>query len=247
VAIPQALRKPPITEAVFDLKATLPTGVSTRGIIVGADLKAEYPKREAIVQFESGIELQANPPAAVTHMLKQEEHGFRLISQDGDRVAQFKRDGFALSWLNRYPGWEVAFEEAMRLWNLYTERLSPVSVTRLAVRTINRLELPFPMRDLRDYLAAAPASPEDLPIANFVTRVVIPNPEAPGMYATVSQAALDSVDPNTFAMILDIDAFVQKEHPPRREEIEQSFRVLRKFKNRVFFSSVTDQTVRLYE
>src|SRR5207253_4384748 len=101
-----------------------------------------------------------NAPPAIgvrTHI------GYTFTSSDGLQAFQSRLDGFTFSRLAPYNGWESFCSEARRLWNIYREVTQPQAVTRAAVRYINRLDLPLPIRDLKDYLRTVPEVSPDLP------------------------------------------------------------------------------------
>src|SRR5712691_8149097 len=56
------------------------------------------------------------------------------------------------------------------------DSLSPYLCTRVALRYINRIEFPLPMRDFKDYILTIPEIAPDLPqgLANFFMQLIIP-------------------------------------------------------------------------
>ena len=174
--------------------------------------------------------------------------GYIARSEDRKNVVQFRADGFTYNRLRPYTRWEEVFPRAMELWNLYAEASSPELVTRLAVRYVNHLRIPKPNVDFDDYLTSGPHVPPELPqtIGTFLTRVVILDSES-GLAANVTQALEPPVDPRFTTVILDIDAFQVKELKPQDPVIRETFDLLRVFKNRIFFSHITEGTARLFE
>ena len=71
-------------------------------------------------------------------------------------------DGFTFSRLKPYETWENLRDEAYRLWQKYREITSP-EIIRVALRYINKLEFPLPIKNFSDYLTAAPIVPAELP------------------------------------------------------------------------------------
>jgi uncharacterized protein (TIGR04255 family) len=98
------------------------------------------------------------------------------------------------------------------------------------------------------YLRTAPVIPPELPqyISGFLTRVTIYDPKT-DIAAHVAQALEASPPGNQLAVILDIDAYKQREFPTDDPAIEQTFDQLRAFKNLIFFNSLTDDTLRGFE
>jgi uncharacterized protein (TIGR04255 family) len=78
--------------------------------------------------------------------------GFRFERADARRVMQTKLDGFSYSALAPYDEWEGFRPEAKHLWKLYRDICHPIRVTRVAVRYINRIDIPLKNSDPRSSL-----------------------------------------------------------------------------------------------
>jgi uncharacterized protein (TIGR04255 family) len=120
----------------------------------------------------------------------------------------------------------------------------------VGLRYINKFDIPlFPqaLRDFNEYLTAAPIVPEGLPqgVNSFLTRVVIHDPEIDAA-AIITQAFEQIIDPKFIPIILDIDAFKQKDRIGE-EEAWQALEELRHFKNKIFFSSITEKAKELFK
>jgi uncharacterized protein (TIGR04255 family) len=72
-------------------------------------------------------------------------------------------DGFAMSRLAPYENWNAVRDEARRLWDIYRSIAKPSKLIRLAVRYINRIDMPLPLGDFKDYLRTVPDVSPDLP------------------------------------------------------------------------------------
>jgi len=136
---------------------------------------------------------------------------------------------------------------------VFSRELGAVLVNRIAVRYINELRFPVPLRDFGEYLVSPPGVPDELPqgLLGFLTRVIIPD-EANNCMTIVTQAleGPPSEGPAgaTATVILDIDVFrAGTSDAPRSDEIWTALDTLRGQKNRVFFAHVTERTVEMYE
>jgi len=76
--------------------------------------------------------------------------------------------------------------------------------------------------------------------------VTIINPEAE-LAAHVVQALEPAVPQPGVTVILDIDSFRDVDLLPSDRQIEDHFKELHEFKNMVFFSYLTEETIRLFE
>lgn len=174
--------------------------------------------------------------------------GLRLVSADGRNVAQVSPEACSHSRLAPYTEWADLRRDTADLWTTYCEVMRPARVVRIGVRFINRLELPLPLADLRVFLEAPPQVPHGaLPQLNtFVTKVVTRSDDE-ARTSAVTQAVVETADPRRIAMILDIDVAFVRPLPPDDARIWGEADRLRQLKNEVFFGSITEETVRMYE
>jgi len=245
---PRHLKNAPITEAILDFRVKARSDLRPVDFTAVKDrLSNRLPKVEemrglkTIIQVEKG---QGQPPV-VQDVGPQ---GYWFKSQDEKVIAQFRIDGFTLNRLRPYTSWEDIFPQAMELWRFYLEVAKPLAVIRLAVRYINHVPLPLGAGKFENYLRAAPVIPSELPqyVNSFLTRVTIHNPEV-GVSAHVTQALQPISDAHGLTVILDIDAYKEADWLPRDPAIEDTFIQLRRFKNLIFFNSLTDQTLGQFE
>ncbi len=141
----------------------------------------------------------------------QHVDGYLLHTADEKQVFQARMDGFSFNRLKPYETWEALRDEAKRLWGLYEEVASP-EIQRIGLHYINKIDIPMPVRDFKDYLAAGPPVPEGRPqgVNSFFTRVVIAEPKFQAT-AIITQAFEQIVDPNFLPLYLDIDVSKQIE------------------------------------
>ncbi|MCC7415600.1 MAG: TIGR04255 family protein [Acidobacteria bacterium] len=243
MARPRAhLKRAPIAEAVIDFRVLRREGVSPDQFRALTAIGHEYGSPSPMHSIEARFGIEGGRPVAPTQV--QAAVGW-VYKADG-AVAQFRLDGFTFSKLEPYTTWESVFGEADRLWRIYAQTAQPFEISRLAVRYINRLRLPGPA-ELRQYLEAPPVLPLPMPqaIREFLTRVVVEN----GNHASaiLIQALEPSLDPATVPLLLDIDAFREVSLPPGDPSLPGIFEQLRRLKNDIFFASVTEKTVAMFE
>ncbi|MGD1216429.1 MAG: TIGR04255 family protein [Terriglobales bacterium] len=240
------LARAPIVEAVIDFRVLAREGIAAdqmSGLLPKIGQQYEPPSMMHRVEARFGIERgKALVPTQVEAPL-----GWVYQCRSQAAVAQFRVDGFTFSKLEPYTTWEEVFGEARRLWKIYVQVAQPLEVSRLAVRYINRLRLPAPA-DLGQYLSAPPVLPEPIPqtVREFLTRVVVDAPER-GISAILIQALERPLDPSTVQVLLDIDAFRESVFPAEEPSLLQIFEQLRKLKNEIFFASLTERTVEMYD
>ena len=235
----------PIKEALIDIQVALPEKVKIEALNSKyAQIAGQYPKQEILQRGEFGLHSDESHQSKVTtdHTVV----GYRYTSGDGRRVVQFRVDGFTFSRLEPYGTWEDMKGEAVGLWKIYADSVSPNPVTRIATRYINLLKLP-PNTELKEYLTAPPTIPEGLnqELSSFLTRVEIHEPSigAHGILTQALEGALEDHAP----VVLDIDVFIARPFDTQDEEFWFYLDQLRDFKNTVFFESITEKAAELFQ
>ncbi len=240
------LARAPIVEAIIDFRVLAGEGIASDHF---ADLSSrvgqQYNPPSLMHSIQARFGVERGKPVAPVQV--EAPVGWLYYSQTQKAVAQFRVDGFTFSKLEPYTTWEEVFGEARRLWSIYVQVARPLEVSRLAVRYINRLRLPAPA-ELGQYLSAPPVLPEPIPqtIREFLTRVVVDAPER-RLSAILVQALDAPLDPSAMQVLLDIDAFREPARPADDPSLSEIFEQLRALKNEIFFASVTERTVEMYE
>ena len=233
-------RRAPITEAIIDLKVkardgwTLPMVEKVR---VGEE--AAYPGTRQTAIAQELVEVGERVAASAT----QQQTGFAFVSADQKQVFQARLDGFTFNRLAPYESWEPFRNEAQRLWAVYRERLEPAAVTRLAVRYINRFDLPGATVEMKEYFRTAPEISPDLPqvMNGFFMRVQIPQDDLGGQLL-INQTIIPPARPGVVSVALDINLFRDGDVPGDEAVIWQFFERLHRRKNEVFEACITDRT-----
>lgn len=242
------LNNAPITEAVIDFRAKLAPTFDLNNFKQLAD-QIGYDTPKPITLFEFGV--HAHPDK--TPETRQVDHGlvgWRFSSPDNLHVAQFKKDGLTFSRLAPYKNWDHFFAEATRLLILFIEIAAPQEISRLAVRFINRLPLPLSeVGDFSDFLTAPPPFPGECGVylTNFLTHIQVQEPDSL-ISANVIQTIRNSEkEPDKVGVVLDIEVYETGNFRATANEVLPRFAALRDIKNRYFFASVTDKTLKIFE
>jgi uncharacterized protein (TIGR04255 family) len=217
---PRRYSRSPITEAIIDFQVELPESVGLTELERCQD--PAYPGKQA-------------PTAALGP-------GIRFASGDEKQFFQVHLDGFTLYRLAPYQGWEPFRDEARRLWAIYRQTVHPWKVTRLALRYVNRLDLPL-AAELKDYLRTSPQVSPGLPqgVAGFYLQLTIPQPDLKSTLL-LREALGPPTAPGGVSVVLDIDLFRSDDVPADEDGIWAFLESLRGRKNEVFEACITDRT-----
>jgi uncharacterized protein (TIGR04255 family) len=241
------LRNAPITEAIVDFRVSVAKEFRPDRLRQASDLLArEYPLIEEPKRYEAHVELSEGQLKTASRDLGF--HGIWLRTEDKRSVAQFRVDGFTFNRLKPYVRWEQILPEALRLWGVYVDLANPQGITRLALRYINHMKLPRPGVDLDDYIVTAPRVPLSVPqlLSSFTTRLVLDHPER-RMKANVTQALEVGVETSAHSLLFDIDVYRAGELEINSAAITGALSDLREYKNDIFFGSLTERFVEVFE
>jgi len=242
------LKNAPITEALIDIRIKIKENFDIeRFQTLSNTISDQYPDKKARHRWEGRLEFKKGEGPISTSA--ETVDGYIFTSADQKQVFQARIDGFTYNRLQPYDNWEAFRNEAMKLWQLYSSLIAP-DIVRVAVRYINRFNIPLfpqPLGDFNEYLTAAPIVPEGLPqgVSSFLSRIVIHDHETDAD-AIITQAFEQIVDPKYLPIILDIDVFKQKELISEKDAW-QTLEKMRHLKNSIFFKSITEKTKELFK
>lgn len=129
------------------------------------------------------------------------------------------------------------------LWDDYAAAFGVTSITRVAVRYINRLQVKDG-DDIDSCITIAPRVPESVSkhIVGYFAQMVLPIIDLGPEYRVVVNSG---VEPNagggTSALLLDIDVFREGRVPSDGSTVWRVLETLRAHKNKVFEGAITDK------
>jgi len=238
----------PITEALLDIRVNLPEHVDLAQLATFQDLiKDQYPSRHERVFWQSDFQLSqgdlrlSQPTGGPV--------GYLFTSLDGKQHVQARLDGFTFNRLKPYKDWESLRDEARKFWQHYTQIASPKSITRVALRYINRIEIPLPMRDFKDYILTIPEIAPGLPqgLANFFMRLIIPVPTMNAIAIVTEAFDPTAASSSVLPFIFDVDVSCEALFDVDAVEVWGTLEKLRELKNEIFFKSITDRAKELFQ
>lgn len=239
----------PITEALLDIRVNLPKEITLDTLATFQnEIKERFPTRKEQYKWESGIKFQAGSAPQVIPS-SGGSNGYFFRSPDGKKIVQARLDGYTFNKLKPYNNWEAFSSEAKELWGEYLKVAKPVNVTRLALRYINRIELPLPFTDFKEYILTVPEIGPDIPnaLSGFFTRLIIPNSDIQAN--AVITETMEKIDDKAGVLpfIFDIDVSRNYVFEPQSDEIWQTLNRLREFKNQIFLNSLTKKARELFK
>jgi uncharacterized protein (TIGR04255 family) len=236
--------KAPIIEAVVELQVIPKPDVTISDAQRVSEAEASaYPHVENRVSVENTVEMTG---VAITNKVEQRQVGFVRKSSDQKQQFHSTIENFVFSRLAPYDKWASFIKEAERLWIGYRQIMVPSAVKRIGIRYINRIVVPNPRIEIKDYLRTFPELSPDLPqeLANYFMQVTVPLRDL-GTFVTIN-STLDPTATDHTILILDIDCFVLTDFelafPDFDDKMSSTFDALHTSKNSVFEFCITDAT-----
>ena len=247
MAQPRSLKKPPIVEALVDLRASVP-GDFNMFKALADELKGEFPSMEQRRNFEAKIEIK-DGKLVEPSVDSDAFGGVRIANEDRTALVQFRPDGFTLNNLKGYMGGDRLIDKALTLWELLVKRATPEIVSRVSLRYINRLQLPLRHGDeFIRYLTSPPSLPTGAPqhVSEFLSRIMGHDTQREATAVVVQQLKHHEGAPPV-EISIDVDVFRTGNFPVNSADLREILRALRILKNETFFALLTEETVSFYE
>lgn len=236
--------KAPITEAIIEIRGTVQSATSVASLLdLQRGEEARYPNRHDRVQFSGEFSLGA----VIGTSTQQTQNGYIFSSDDGRQVVQASLEGFAFSRTRPYESWEPFRDEARRLWARYRAVTGTAEVVRVAVRYINRIDLPLPLGDFAEYLRTVPEVSPDLPqgLSGYLMQLQMPLDEF-GSTLVLNQALLPRNESSVVPILLDIDVFRIVNKTIDDDELWEMLEELHSQEGNAFEACLTDKARELF-
>jgi uncharacterized protein (TIGR04255 family) len=236
------LTNAPIQEALLDIRAKLPQNTALNDLVrFHGQIKERFPNKKERVSFQSGFQVVDGKPVTMTPSGGPD--GYLFEAPKEKKIVQARLDGFTFNKLKPYENWITFRTEAQNLWNLYRTSANPERIIRIALRYINRIEIPLPIKDFKEYLLTVPEIAPTLPqgLSHYFMRLLIPNEKIRATATVTETMELMNLD-KKLAIIFDIDVWMATDYPPDSTTIWDDLEKLRIFKNQIFFESITKKT-----
>lgn len=240
----------PITEAVLDIRVEKVGKIDLSALLdFHSPIKDLFPNKQERRKFESGVQFKIGTLPQFSASSSSVVEGYLFKNMDGNKIVQATISGFSFNKLKPYDNWESFRDEAKSLWEEYKKIVKPDKITRLALRYINVINIPLPLRKFQDYFLTFPDIAKGIPqsISNYFMKLEIPNPDI-SAHSIVIQA-FNRVDEKAkvLPLIFDIDVFRAIELDANAQEIWKIMEDLRHFKNNIFLKSLTRRTKELFK
>jgi uncharacterized protein (TIGR04255 family) len=241
--MPQLYKRPPITEAVVEIRIQNAIGMDLLER-VRDKLLENYPlPPQKVILFN--FEIKEDAPT-----VQQQLQGYRLTAPDGAGLVTVGPNLISASRLAPYEGWEPFIKSARGCWQTWKRLVGWQRIMRIGVRYINRIDIPNVddrVVNIDDYLKFSLQMPKlDLPaLETFAVNAVSPLGKDDCQLILNSSNVPSPLVKNT-SFILDIDISRENDLPQNDEGLWAFVDKIRAHKNFVFEGCVTDTARELF-
>jgi uncharacterized protein (TIGR04255 family) len=239
----------PIVEARIDIKVQCSPEMEVANLMqVATAIESDYEIREQLGNRHAKITIDNSSNDVVSSSVTDIQVGYRFVSNNKQTAIQARLDGFTFSHFIPYPGWDIFREKAFNLWNIYRQVINPISINSLAVRYVNRIDIPSAEIELKDYFKTVPEISPDLPEAlrSYIMYLQIPIKKI-NSTVHITQTSIPSPSPDLVSIALDIHIIKEGMISQETEDILATLDLIHTQADRVFEASITDTTRGLIE
>jgi uncharacterized protein (TIGR04255 family) len=244
------LQNPPIVEAVFDVDCDLPLGFDLMALEARtrAQFADQYPKFRT--QFLQELQIEATEDTQPKISGRSAVQAFQCLHEDEKQLVQVRPQGFSFNRLAPYSSLDDYLSEIERTWRLYVDLVSPVQIRVIRLRYINRILMPLTAKgvDLDEFLKIGPRLPDEdsLALSGFLSQQAAVEKRT-GHQVSLVLTAQPAVS-EKLPVILDITVSSQSTPDPADwPKIMPVIRSLRTLKNRIFFNTLTEKCIQLFQ
>lgn len=245
------LQNAPIVEAVLDIDCDLPPGqemASWEGPARDA-YSARYPRLRKQFYQENQIEARPDGPPKMS-VGRHEVRALQFLRDDDRQLVQVRLQGFSFNRLSPYSSLDDYMTDIEDAWHTFVKVTSPVQITAIRLRYINRLLIPLVGGEvnLEEYLKTAPQMPKGvgLKLVGFLNHHVAVETET-GHQVNIVLAA-QAPEAGVLPVIFDnTAASLERGDPHGWPWIRAKIQDLRVLNNRVFRETLTESCLSLFQ
>jgi uncharacterized protein (TIGR04255 family) len=234
----------PIVEARIDIKVQHSPEMEVANLIqMATAIESEYDIREQLGNLQGNITVDSANNTLLSSSISNNPVGYSFASNNKQSAIQARLNGFTFSHFMPYPGWDIFRETAFNIWNIYRQVTNPIRIASLAVRYVNRIDIPSEKVELKDYFRTVPEISPDLPeaLATYMMYLQIPIEEI-NATINITQTRIPSPSADIVSIALDINIINEGTISEDTGDILATLDLLHIHANRVFEASITDIT-----
>ncbi len=241
------LRNAPITEAAIEFR--FQNKIEEFQILesVYSVFEKDFPEKQIIRSSKVDFAFEEDK-LATTQAESLSPEGIIFYSVDKKKIIQLQRDSFSFVWVGKYSKWEEFSSEALELWNKADKTLKTNALIRIGSRFINNLNIPQNI-ELKEIIVNSPTPPEgtSFEMAGFLNQMTLYDDDNSVSAIVCLGLGHNKIKEQKLPVIFDIDVFSLDVIQNENTKINENLNKLRVFKNSIFFKSLTQKGMELYQ
>lgn len=241
-----AYDKPPITEAVVEVR--------TDQLLDARELercRERFKRQYAKVEVQNEVNVLVADTGTVSHAVKI--IGYKLTAASAVDVLILQPGVLGTIRLAPYQGFDSLLAVAKENFETFTKIAGRRRISRLAIRTINRIDVPNKVfaqaGSWSAFVKVQPSLPPEVAVAPqaYYINVQAPYAAGGGVKLNLQTGPVNTVLLDHQSLQLDVDVSYEGEIPARIDEMWDKFSELRLTKNTIFEACITDAARKLFE
>lgn len=243
--------RPPVTEAVISVNISPSVGDNDLFKFV-SKLKNIYPDLETTPNFDIKVDItERNGVIDSNTNLTKLGQTHRLSRENMTQVVIVSPNSITVSQLAPYRDWDDLFNRFIEVFDIKSRLIGYSEITRIGVRYINRIDVPLVdgenLIHQSEYLNVYPFLPKKFEsIGDYAINCLIPYDE---YEIKLNSAVIASPLLKHIAFLIDIDLYKDSKLginpgpiPQKNEDFYKYVYEMRRYKNEIFESLITDRT-----
>lgn len=206
---------PPLIEAVCEFRFTSsqPWDWTIPGLVY-EQIREEFPTKEQV----NSVSMKIDPVEG--KIVQEAQTRMRFLNEDTTSLIQVAPDYLSVHQLRPYTMWNLFKEQILKYFSIYCKAASPQDLSRVGLRYINQVVLPYRDVELEDYFRVLPQVPNPVPqiFPSFLLQIDIPY-ELPKSGLRIIFGTVQPNETSHATYALDLDMYSQHEDVPGSDKI----------------------------
>lgn len=229
---------PPIHESLLDI-SIIPADNSAQPdySLLASRFAQQFPIDKPIKTIQFTLDA-----GGVSNNSEEKLVGHQYWSSDEKQLHYARADGFSFNKLAPYTDGDDMAEKLLHGFKIYQEASPGCTISRLVATNINFIEIKRPNVDLEEYFTIAPDVPQDLQkytVSSFTSRVT--QQFSPTVQSHVTLQTIPTGPNCKFRLDIEVECRIEN-----NEITPSDLQLLRLIKNKLFFSSLKEKTLRMF-
>ena len=242
------MSKAPITEAVLEIRV-ISDSEQNIDLLAESFKLEDYPIKESQVQIElkGEVSTEGKEPQSLSESARN-IIGWQFRHKTNKQTLRVSTTSFGFSRLAPYENWDSFSGEARELWCRFSSIVKPSKITRLALRYINKIDIPGDRLELTDYFKTYPQISDEASgdLTGYFMRLISQQRDLEAK-CVIHMGSLPSPNSETHSTLLDIDLFRTLEADLDEDLIWEILTKFRDRKNELFVACLTEKTLEMFK